>query len=137
MKGSYVLIVHLCRDTTIEVGALGEIDFKAGYYAYSGSALNSLPNRINRHLRENKKIFWHIDYLLRFGNMRSIWIVMSGQRKECIAASHYHSEASPIERFGSSDCKCASHLFYHRDVEKLERIAEEIGYEKLSEKGIR
>ncbi len=135
MKGSYVLIVHLGRDTTIRVGALGEIDFKVGYYAYTGSALNSLENRIERHLRENKKIFWHIDYLLEYGDVKSVWIYISEKRKECITALHYHSGASPIERFGSSDCKCSSHLYYDPDRGRLERIVEELGYEKLSENG--
>ncbi len=135
MKGSYILIVHLGRNMSIRVGALGEIDLKAGYYAYTGSALNSLENRINRHLKKDKKIFWHIDYLLRFGEVIRVWIVVSDQRKECMTASYYNSKTFPIERFGSSDCKCASHLFYYQDREQLEKIAEELGYQNLSEEG--
>ena len=135
MKGSYILIIYLDRDMSIRVGALGEIDLKAGYYAYTGSALNSLENRINRHLKKDKNIFWHIDYLLRFGEVIRVWIVVSDQRKECVTASNYHSSASPIERFGSSDCKCVSHLFYDQDRDKLEKMAEELGYQILSDKG--
>ncbi len=38
MKGAYVLILRLERPVTIRVGALGEIRFEAGNYAYVRAA---------------------------------------------------------------------------------------------------
>ncbi len=76
MKGSYLLIIRLKKDTIIRVGALGQLSFRGGYYAYSGSALNSLESRISRHLGDSKKIFWHVDYLLELSQVISVWTVI-------------------------------------------------------------
>ena len=64
LKGTYCLLIHLKQDSKITIGKLGEKNFQKGYYIYVGSALNSLKTRIQRHLRKEKKIHWHIDYLL-------------------------------------------------------------------------
>jgi len=42
MKGSYILLIKLDEDKDIQIGKLGNISFKKGYYAYVGSALNGL-----------------------------------------------------------------------------------------------
>ena len=64
MLGTYVLLIELATAATIQVGRLGMLAFAKGYYAYVGSALGGLEQRIDRHLRTEKKLFWHIDYLL-------------------------------------------------------------------------
>ena len=64
IKGSYLLIIKLQDDKKILVGKLGKIAFKKGYYVYVGSAMNGLEQRLQRHLRSQKKFHWHIDYLL-------------------------------------------------------------------------
>lgn len=128
MKGSYILIIHLNLDTTIRVGALGELDFKAGYYAYTGSALNSLETRISRHLSDAKKIFWHVDYLLQLGNVINVWTVISNKRLECRSAAYYASLTASVKGFGSSDCRCRSHLFFSREKEQLQDIAKSLEY---------
>lgn len=38
MSGTYVLLVDVPRAATLEVGALGQLEFAAGAYAYVGSA---------------------------------------------------------------------------------------------------
>ena len=63
-KGNYCLIIKMKNDCTIKIGAKGNIDFKKGYYVYVGSALGTLSNRIKRHLSNDKKKHWHVDYLL-------------------------------------------------------------------------
>jgi len=68
LKGTYCLIIYLRKDTTIEIGKRGSINFRRGYYIYVGSALNSLESRLKRHLSHNKKLFWHVDYLLNSSN---------------------------------------------------------------------
>ena len=53
MKGCYCLTIHLKNTKKIKVGKLGKINFKNGYYAYVGSAMNSLESRLKRHLSED------------------------------------------------------------------------------------
>ena len=74
MKGSYILIIRVKNDLTIKIGSLGKTFFSKGVYAYVGSAMNSLEARIRRHLRNEKKTFWHIDYLLKNRNTEIIKI---------------------------------------------------------------
>lgn len=62
---SYCLIINIKKDTEIKIGKkLGFINFKKGCYVYVGSAMNCLESRVKRHLSDNKKKHWHIDYLL-------------------------------------------------------------------------
>jgi sugar fermentation stimulation protein A len=115
MKGIYALIVKLDGDRKIAVGKLGPIDFKKGYYAYIGSALNSFEGRINRHLRKDKKLRWHIDYLLEAGHIVEILIFETDEKLECAIAKKIQKNLEPIKNFGASDCKCESHLFYAKE----------------------
>ncbi len=115
MKGSYVLIIWLKHDMEIEVGKIGKIFFKKGYYAYVGSALNGIKKRVERHLRKEKKIRWHIDYLLQYGEVIDVFVKESNKREECEIAKEFASHFLYIERFGCSDCKCKSHLFYAKN----------------------
>jgi Uri superfamily endonuclease len=61
MKGVYALLIKLGEDEEITCGRLGLIKFKKGFYAYIGSAMNLLENRVRRHIKKQKKTFWHID----------------------------------------------------------------------------
>ena len=111
MKGSYVLIIENKKDQNIYVGKLGNIFFKKGFYAYIGSALNSLEGRINRHKRKDKKFHWHIDYLLAKTEIVDVYYKQSSKKEECKIAGSF-SKLDFINGFGCSDCKCESHLFY-------------------------
>jgi hypothetical protein len=64
MKGIYVLIIKLKYSICIRVGALGDLTFPSGLYAYVGSAQTNIELRVARHRRNEKRLFWHIDYLL-------------------------------------------------------------------------
>jgi len=113
MKGSYVLIINLKKEKEIEIGRLGRILFSKGYYAYVGSGLNSLEKRIDRHLRKNKKKRWHIDYLLEEGKIEEILYRESNRKEECNIARILSKKFNFTPGFGSSDCKCRSHLFFN------------------------
>jgi Uri superfamily endonuclease len=119
LKGTYCLIINLKIDTTIEVGKLGSINFKKGYYVYVGSALNSLESRLKRHLRSNKKIFWHVDYLLASSSadIDEIVFAVDDNKWECTLATEISDEGIEIPGFGCSDCKCSSHLFKFKNGE--------------------
>ncbi len=109
--GSYVLLTSLDRERTITVGALGERTFAAGAYAYVGSAMGGLDARIARHLRADKRLHWHIDYLLAHARVIEVVRVASAERLECRIAAALAERLEPVRGFGCSDCACASHLF--------------------------
>ena len=125
MKGSYILIVELKKDSIISVGKIGEKQFSEGYYIYVGSALNGLNQRIKRHLRKQKKIHWHIDYLLKHARIIDVFYRESNVREECIIAKKIKKELLSIPGFGSSDCRCKSHLFYG-SFEEVMSVVEEL-----------
>ena len=111
-KGGYVLLIMLKERSEIKIGRLGVLRFDSGYYAYIGSALGGLRQRISRHLRKEKKLHWHIDYLLEKASVENIIVCQSGNRIECDIASEIGSIYNVIRGFGSSDCQCPGHLFY-------------------------
>ncbi|MHA1585663.1 MAG: GIY-YIG nuclease family protein [Promethearchaeota archaeon] len=118
ISGTYVLVINVKHKTEISIGKLGIVHFKPGYYIYIGSALRGqLFNRVLRHIKPPymKKMHWHIDYLLKSLNARieKIFLLHSEERTECEIASNFRSiSIGNIPNFGSSDCKCSSHLFY-------------------------
>ena len=112
MKGSYILIIRFKKGKTIQIGKLGKIHFKKGFYVYIGSALNGLYQRINRHLRKTKKKHWHIDFLLNFSEITGVLFKESKVKDECEIAKIMEKQLVFIPGFGCSDCSCNSHLFY-------------------------
>lgn len=107
---SYQLRIRLVEDTYIQVGRLGRFHFPAGDYVYTGSAKTNLEARIARHLRRDKRLRWHIDYLLAAPGVTVAEVIRSG-REECEL-----NQATPgrvlVPGFGASDCRrgCGSHL---------------------------
>ncbi len=112
MKGIYALAINLSRDSRVKVGSLGEISFRKGTYVYVGSAQSNLEQRVKRHLRREKRIFWHIDYLLNDNAVRIVEVLIGEGKKddECVLASNLGERGEPIAGFGCSDCRCPSHL---------------------------
>jgi Uri superfamily endonuclease len=112
-KGVYILVVSVSKDINVNVGALGSVNFEKGLYAYVGSAQNNLEKRIERHLRKTKQKFWHIDYLLDNANVEVLKVFhkKAGRLEECKIAKNISEIGVPVKGFGSSDCKCKSHLF--------------------------
>lgn len=119
---TYCLMIKLNQNSRIKIGKLGEMNFKKGYYVYVGSALNSLDARIRRHLSKEKKLFWHIDYLLASLNAALEEVIMerSKEKWECNVAIEISKKGLPVNKFGCSDCKCNSHLFYFESFEAAE-----------------
>jgi Uri superfamily endonuclease len=56
MLVSYQLVIEVPAPVRCVVGRLGEVEFPAGVYVYTGSARRDLEARIARHLRPNKKL---------------------------------------------------------------------------------
>lgn len=113
MKGIYCLILEVKKDVKVVIGALGKKSFRKGNYIYIGSALNNLEKRIQRHLRKEKKIHWHIDYLTTNKEFKIIktFFKQTSKKEECNIAKKVSEKGIPINSFGCSDCKCQSHLY--------------------------
>ena len=111
--GSYALLIELESPTVLEVGRLGPIEFRPGWYAYVGSALGGVAARVGRHLRRRKKQHWHVDYLLDQGRLSVVTWGLSEGRLECrIADGLRRLGVQSVRGFGASDCRCPSHLFF-------------------------
>ena len=106
-------MLRLRRARTIQVGRLGRFEFEAGYYVYTGSAMGGLEARLARHQRQRKKLWWHIDYLLRQAELVDVAAVPTSRRVECERNRWVLSLPGadiPVKGFGSSDCNCVTHL---------------------------
>ena len=114
-KGVYLLHIQLHDAMTIHFGTNHSYFFHAGSYFYIGSALNGLDARLHRHLSQQKKFHWHIDYLLKHGQIKQIFYKITSEKEECLIAKKIAEKLSSIPNFGSSDCRCSSHLFYTKD----------------------
>ena len=114
--GTYSLLVEVAEGTTVEVGAVGTVDFDAGWYAYAGSALGSGGfARVDRHRElargERETRHWHVDYLLgaRASNVDAV-VRTPAVDGECAVAGA--TEGDPVPAFGATDCDCPTHLHY-------------------------
>jgi Uri superfamily endonuclease len=109
---SYQLTITVARPLTVTVGRLGTFHLQAGRYVYTGSARRNLEARIARHLRREKTLRWHIDYLLTAPGVRIVDVHRS-RRAEC-ALNRVVGGSIPVPGFGASDCRsrCGSHLKY-------------------------
>ncbi len=129
-RGTYLLFLFIQQDISLTIGALGSKLFQQGNYIYVGSALGpgGLEKRIARHIRQEKKIFWHIDYLLKnnFVTIIAYGEILSDLKIECRVVDQikgaFHEKSLFINNFGSSDCNCKSHLLYFNNISIKEII---------------
>jgi Uri superfamily endonuclease len=119
MQAIYTLLIKLAQPRDIIIGKRGDYSFRDGYYAYVGSALNGLEQRIGRHLRHEKKLHWHIDYLLQYTEVRGVIYAETDSKQECRVAGELYDVLEAVPGFGCSDCRCLSHLYYHRNPNTL------------------
>ncbi|RMG82062.1 MAG: GIY-YIG nuclease family protein [Bacteroidetes bacterium] len=116
-KGTYVLVVKVNFNKTLSIGKLGKFTFIVGYYFYIGSSFGpgGLRARLNRHLSQHKNLHWHIDYLVKYGQIKQVWYNISPVQQEHRWAQVFSilpSVEPAVKKFGASDCRCLTHLFY-------------------------
>ncbi len=125
MKGVYVLILHLTRGLSLNIGDK-LFSLKPGEYVYVGSAfgLGGVAGRLNRHIRtftgHTTKKHWHIDYLLSLSTSLTTVYANSSERLECTLVRLLQGTGSVvIKGFGNTDCKsgCDGHLVFMFDME--------------------
>lgn len=111
--GTYALVIFCRERSDLQAGKLGTFEIPPGFYIYAGSALRGLKNRLDRHLRSEKRLHWHIDYLLQYTKIVQIWYSEGNERLECTwngIIAVLPGAAPFIPGFGSSDCRCRTHL---------------------------
>ncbi len=117
MKGVYTLLIEISCDVEVAVGVLGLMKFERGFYVYVGSALGpgGVEARVARHLREEKRLKWHVDYLLAAEevSVRAVVFSEAGRGDECRVV-HVLKERGlrVVDGFGACDCRmgCGGHL---------------------------
>ena len=108
----YQLHILMEEKVSIPIGKLGIFEFPAGKYIYTGSGKTNLAARVSRHLSGEKKLRWHIDYLLSNPTVRIVGVTYS-EKAECELNKETAGEII-VPRFGATDCRsrCGSHLKY-------------------------
>lgn len=115
--GTYLLIFHTDRASSIKVGRLGQLELAGGYYFYVGSAFGpgGVRARVRHHHGVSKKPHWHLDYIRPSLHLQEVWYSIDAIRHEHDWAGNLcdvlHMQA-PLAGLGASDCRCHSHFFY-------------------------
>lgn len=115
--GTYALILRCPADRCVKVGRLGKLVLRKGYYTYVGSAFGpgGVARRVRRHCRLEKRMHWHIDYVRPAMTVIEAWYTHDLDPREHQWARTLSRSArfgASVNRFGSSDCDCTSHLFH-------------------------
>ena len=104
--GTYALILQSRSTETIQVGRWGQLDLQLGYYTYVGSAFSpgGVRARISRHLRTDKRLHWHIDYLRNYVTPVEVWVSYTAEHLEHDWAGilFERPEIIPFQDFGCS-----------------------------------
>jgi len=135
-SGTYVLVIALGGELRLRAGGLGIHDLIPGYYIYIGSALGGLSGRLRHHLKLEKRLHWHIDYLLREARIAQIWYALGQRRLECtwnVIVRDLPRAISSIPGFGASDCQCSSHLTYFPTIPSFNLFQQKLRQSGLSE----
>lgn len=117
--GTYTLIFSSSVNLPINIGKLGSLFLQPGFYVYVGSAFGpgGLRARIKHHFNRSSRPHWHLDYLSPILSPCEIWYTCDQTRREHQWAT-IHSQTRgvilPLPGFGSSDCRCRSHLFFYK-----------------------
>lgn len=125
--GTYILVLKADQHSEIQVGKLGVLAVRPGYYVYIGSAFGpgGLRARLKHHLGCAKRLHWHIDYLRRVTHPEKIYGVVSKERYEHLWVARIGSLSAatmPLTGFGATDSRAKTHLFYFRKKPDLTNV---------------
>ena len=115
--GTYLLIFRSSLERLIDIGKLGQLRVKPGFYVYVGSAFGpgGLAARVAHHKRPSGCPRWHIDYLGLSNNLEEVWYTYDPFHREhqwTAVVAGLKGSSIPLAGFGSSDCRCRSHLYF-------------------------
>jgi sugar fermentation stimulation protein A len=125
---SYILFIHIKKNLGVRIGALGVKFFPKGYYLYIGSGKKYLTERLKRHLKMTKSKYWHIDYLLskRDVNISDIFVSEKTENQLVKKAQNSKGVKPHLDKFGASDSKNITHLFYAKNKSAIEKIKKQV-----------
>ncbi len=131
LPGTYLLFFLLHQSCALKVGRLGYFNLCAGFYGYVGSALGpgGLQARLRHHLKPAKRPHWHVDYLALSVPVKTIWVANGKHRREhdwARALGELSGASQPIPKFGASDCRCSSHLYYYALMPSLDSLRKQL-----------
>ena len=117
LPGTYALVFRAKRKKRLIIGKLGILKLQPGYYVYVGSAFGpgGLKARIGHHRNSSSRRHWHIDYLSEHLTPDEVWYTQDPIHREhhwSEVLSHAGGASIPLPGFGSSDCRCISHLYF-------------------------
>lgn len=136
-KGIYALEIVVNEGRTLTIGSLSTNKYE-GRYLYVGSAHGPGGfKRVARHLHiasgDREGGHWHIDHLLKIGEVQGVWLLPTEEDLECkLARRLARSLTQPVEGFGSSDCDCYSHLFSYTDEQTCEIVTVMASFSSIS-----
>ena len=120
-KGIYILELFAREDFQILAKNFIGVTFPKGYYYYIGSAQKNLKSRIERHLKKEKIVHWHIDHLTTHNSIKieNPYILQNAEKNvESEIANNfveYFDAQIIVTGFGNSDTKeTKTHLFYKK-----------------------
>jgi Uri superfamily endonuclease len=132
--GTYVLLLYADRPVEISPGCLGRWKLPAGRYAYAGSARGpgGLRARVTRHLRPDKPLRWHIDYVTSQVPVIGVLTSPGAENRECACLQALLSlpgVVAIVPGFGSSDCRsgCPAHLLHLPDGIPVSELRAKLG----------
>ncbi|MCB0745660.1 MAG: GIY-YIG nuclease family protein [Ignavibacteriae bacterium] len=118
-SGIYILELKINHEFQFSHKIFGILKLRKGFYYYVGSAQKNLSQRIDRHIKKNKKLHWHIDFITTSKNVKvsRVFAISSANKSdECSLVKNLENQYNfthPIKNFGNSDCNiCESHLLY-------------------------
>lgn len=123
LGGTYVLILESTVDTELEIGRLGLMVLRPGFYLYVGSAFGpgGLRARVGRHAKKDKPQRWHIDYLRPYLRLEMVCYNTGLEHYEDTWSDQiagWSAVEIPMPGFGSSDSHVCAHLFYFQQRPK-------------------
>lgn len=115
--GTYAIIFFSRDEKSVQIGRLGTLKLRKGSYIYIGSAFGTggLKGRISRHLLGRKSRHWHVDHLRTVVTPYEVWYTTDSAVREHAWArviAQWQGASIPLKGFGSSDCRCDSHLYF-------------------------
>jgi len=117
--GTYALVFTAKRKKRLVIGKLGAFNLQPGCYVYVGSAFGpgGLKARIGHHRKSSSRRHWHIDYLTSALDLKEIWYTCDPIHREhqwATIIANTRGGSAPLAGFGSSDCRCNTHLFFFK-----------------------
>ena len=118
-SGVYLFALELGPGRSVNVGSLGSVRFKKGWYVYVGSAKRGLSRRLARHMNNSrgKVLRWHIDFLRNAACAVRVFPIPTRLDLECRLARDVAAIAAEmVPRFGCRTAPARPTSFGSRSI---------------------